>query len=298
MKLATKDTVIEELENFLNNQSRFQAYSKSVAQYLHELVLKQDEDFRDVTDVLHGKQLGHPLHPVLTDLTIGNWTFGVLFDVVGILTRSRNVKRTGDNLTKLGTLLAVPTAILGILDYSTIKKDAAGYGAAHGLLNGLAFGCFLLSTIARLKGNRTRAFFTAIAGMMFATASAWLGGELVYRHRVGVNHAPDSGPAEWMNCMLLDDLDEATPTRVDVANTPILLFREGEMIHAIGAVCSHAGGPLEEGTVVDEVCIQCPWHQSVYDMRDGQVIHSPSTYNQPRYEVRVRNGNVQVRRWH
>lgn len=63
---------------------------------------------------------------------------------------------------------------------------------------------------------------------------------------------------------------------------------------AIDAVCSHAGGPLDEGSF--EGCfVQCPWHDSVFDLRDGRVKHGPATIPQPGFAVRERNGQLEVR---
>jgi nitrite reductase/ring-hydroxylating ferredoxin subunit len=41
--------------------------------------------------------------------------------------------------------------------------------------------------------------------------------------------------------------------------------------------------------------VECPWHQSVYDLQDGSVVHGPSTYAVPAYETRTVDGKVEVR---
>jgi nitrite reductase/ring-hydroxylating ferredoxin subunit len=74
----------------------------------------------------------------------------------------------------------------------------------------------------------------------------------------------------------------------------VLLYRYGGTVYAISAVCSHAGGPLEEGQF-DGFCVQCPWHDSVYDLRDGSVVHGPATFNQPAYRARIYNGQIEIR---
>jgi len=62
----------------------------------------------------------------------------------------------------------------------------------------------------------------------------------------------------------------------------------------MGAVCSHAEGPLEKGTFTG--CqVQCPWHDSVFDLRSGRVVHGPALYPEPSYETRVRAGKVEIR---
>jgi nitrite reductase/ring-hydroxylating ferredoxin subunit len=64
----------------------------------------------------------------------------------------------------------------------------------------------------------------------------------------------------------------------------------------LGATCSHWGGPLAEGKLVDADCVECPWHASQFNMHDGSVVQGPATARQPVFEARVRNGSVEVRR--
>ena len=68
-----------------------------------------------------------------------------------------------------------------------------------------------------------------------------------------------------------------------------MLVRHGDAILALHDVCAHAGGPLNEGRLVDGE-IECPWHYSRYRMTDGGVTQGPSVYDQPAYEVRAREG--------
>ena len=63
---------------------------------------------------------------------------------------------------------------------------------------------------------------------------------------------------------------------------------------AINNICSHEGGPLADGKL-EGYEVECPWHQSVYDMTDGRLVHSPSTFNQPRFDVRVYDNQIEVR---
>ena len=68
----------------------------------------------------------------------------------------------------------------------------------------------------------------------------------------------------------------------------------GGTVHALSATCVHAGGPLDEGEIVDG-CIRCPWHSSTYALADGRVIRGPAASDQPVWEVRVEEGRVYVR---
>jgi nitrite reductase/ring-hydroxylating ferredoxin subunit/uncharacterized membrane protein len=267
-----------------------------VAGALHSAVLRGGEGARSVADILHGTALGHPLHAVLTDLPVGAWSFAALFDLIAGMTDTPEADWAADALVKVGLVAAVPTALAGIADYSTIPEDAAATGALHGILNSAALGLYLFSMFDRQAGRRGRGRVLGTLALGVMGAAAALGGELVYRHRVGVNHnEPVTGEGEWTAVMPLDTLGQREPHRVEVDSAPVLVFRDGDQICAIGAVCSHAGGPLDEGRF-EGMCVQCPWHDSVFDLRDGGVRHGPATMAQPRYESRVRNGQVELRR--
>ncbi len=67
------------------------------------------------------------------------------------------------------------------------------------------------------------------------------------------------------------------------------------MIHAISDTCSHVGGPLHEGAIEDKVVV-CPWHASRFDIRTGAVRGGPATVPQVRYDVRIQDGRIEVRR--
>src|SRR5690606_30711824 len=112
---------------------------------------------RTTADVLHGSWLGHPLHPVFTDVAIGAWALAGAFDAAGALTGSEFARRTGDVLTGIGPAAAVPTAITGLADYTTVPQDAGTTATIHGVLNTVNLGLYLLSLRDRANGNRGRA---------------------------------------------------------------------------------------------------------------------------------------------
>ena len=82
---------------------------------------------------------------------------------------------------------------------------------------------------------------------------------------------------------------------VDGSKIPLVLMKRGREVLALNGVCSHMGGPLPEGKLVDEWCVECPWHGSQFDFRDGSVVHGLAAYPQPKFETRVREGMVEVR---
>jgi nitrite reductase/ring-hydroxylating ferredoxin subunit len=102
------------------------------------------------------------------------------------------------------------------------------------------------------------------------------------------------GPDKFVPVLAMDQLPDNTPVRVDAQGRPVLLVRRGEEVYAIGAVCSHYGGPLEEGQLKDGT-IECPWHASRFCLADGRVDAGPATASVPAYEVRIRNHEIEVK---
>jgi nitrite reductase/ring-hydroxylating ferredoxin subunit/uncharacterized membrane protein len=269
--------------------------STNVSLAIHSAILAGGYPTRKIADFLHGTWLGHPLHPVLTDLTIGAWAMSSAFDWAGHLTDSDDLRRTGDQLAVAGTISAVPTAISGIVDYSTFPEPSAAPVTWHAVLNIVNFGLYLASVRERRRGNHTRGAVLGAIGLALTGVSAWLGGSLVYRYKVGVNHADKfEGPKQWTPVMDLKDLPPREAKKIDFEGKPVLVYRRYGEVYAIGDTCSHAGGPLHEGKFSGS-CVTCPWHDSVFDMKGGHIVHGPATQKQPSFNARVRDGKVEIR---
>ncbi|MEP6985493.1 MAG: Rieske 2Fe-2S domain-containing protein [Chloroflexota bacterium] len=286
-----------QVDEFVDNYPGFKETSQDVARRIQDAIFAKGEQGRNVADVLHGKQIGHPLHPILTDITIGSWTLGAFFDLLAFLTRSPSSRKAADRLIALGTLSAIPTALAGITDFSGIKQDSAGHGAIHGIINSVALFFFWRSMRNRARNRHFSGFLYSTFGLGLMTLGAWLGGELVMSRRVGVSHIPEKQVADdWTPILPAADLKANKPQRIEIDGQPILLYKHAKHISAISAVCSHAGGPLEEGSIRDG-CVQCPWHGSVFNLTDGHVVHGPATVEEPHYLTRVTDGQIELRRW-
>jgi nitrite reductase/ring-hydroxylating ferredoxin subunit/uncharacterized membrane protein len=238
-------------------------------------------------DFLHGRWVGHALHPVVSDLPIGFWTSSVVTDLLGF-------DAAAGALSAAGSGAAVLTAASGLADWRDTYGRDRRLGALHGLLNTVGLGLQLGSLLARRR-RHPAARRLGIAGWLVSMGAAYLGGELVFGRGVMVNHtAWKSGPEEWTAVLPAAELAEGSTRRAKVEERSVLLYREGGTVYALEDACSHAGGPLSEGEVEDGV-VTCPWHGSRFRIKDGSILRGPATFPQPRLQTRVRDGMIEVR---
>jgi nitrite reductase/ring-hydroxylating ferredoxin subunit/uncharacterized membrane protein len=245
-----------------------------------------------VKDVLSGTPLGHPLHPLLTDVPIGSWTSAVMLDWIGG-SESRTAAR---RLVAAGILAALPTAAAGYSDWADTEvgnETVRRTGLVHAAANITALSMFTASYFARRRGGGGR--MLALAGAGAAAAGGHLGGHLTFVEGVGVNQTVfEKGPEEWTPTVPEAELSEGTPVCVRAGDVDVLIVRDRDGIHALDNRCTHRGGPLHEGEVADG-SVTCPWHASRFRLADGSVEQGPASSPQPVYETRVTDGKVEVR---
>jgi nitrite reductase/ring-hydroxylating ferredoxin subunit/uncharacterized membrane protein len=245
-----------------------------------------------VKDLLSGTWLGHPLHPVLTDIPIGAWTSAAFLDLFG----GKKARPAADALVRLGILTAVPTAVTGISDWvDTVEKERR-VGVAHAAGNVTALTFFLRSSRARRKGKRMRGGLLGLLGLAAATAAAYLGGHLSFGRGVGVDQTVfESPPTDWTAVMEADALSEHKPHVVNLdGGVDVLLYRKNGRILGISNRCNHKSCPLSDGDFDDEV-VTCPCHGSRFRLDGGGVVRGPATAPQPTYDVREREGKIELK---
>jgi nitrite reductase/ring-hydroxylating ferredoxin subunit/uncharacterized membrane protein len=256
---------------------------------------------RRLKTLLSGTWLGHPLHPLFTDVPIGAWILTVILDIIWLVSPSGNAwAARGAQVTVLiGVLGALGAFYTGISDWSDTYGSERSVGLLHGSLNTLAILIFAISTILRFSsgpGDTTPAAILGFIGFAVMSVAAYFGGTMVFDKGVGVNHtAWEPGTDDFVPVVAQADVGDQSLVRVVAGGVPVILLRLGEQYHAIAATCSHAGGPLDEGELQGDV-VQCPWHGSRFNMRTGRVVTGPATVSQPRYAVRVRDGQIEVKR--
>lgn len=245
-----------------------------------------------VKNALSGTWLGHPLHPMLTDLPIGAWVTAALVDVTGGGPGADVARR----LVGAGVVAALPTAAAGLSDWSDTYGADQRVGLVHALGNVAATTLQAGSYVERRRGHRAIGMALSSLALGAMTVAAYLGGHLSYGRGLGVAHTAFEEPVtEWVDVAALADLGPGgRPLRVEAKGIPVLLVREGQEVLALSATCAHAGGPLDEGEVLDG-SVRCPWHGSVFRLRGGKALRGPASTTQPVWQARVEGGRVQVR---
>jgi nitrite reductase/ring-hydroxylating ferredoxin subunit/uncharacterized membrane protein len=263
------------------------------AKPLANAVSKINPPGRMPKDLLSGTWLGHPLHPLLTDIPIGAWASALVLDLFG----GDSGERAADQLVGLGAVAALPTAVSGLSDWSDMLGGERRIGFVHALGNVTAVALYGLSYVSRRQGRRGRGLALSLLGASAITLGGYLGGHLTYRRGVNVDrHAWHEGSEEWIEVAQDAELEEGTPVAVPAGEDVVLVCRRGGQIQALSDVCSHAGGPLHEGQIDEQDLVTCPWHGSTFRLDDGKVVHGPATGPQPVYDVRIDDGKVLVRR--
>jgi nitrite reductase/ring-hydroxylating ferredoxin subunit/uncharacterized membrane protein len=241
---------------------------------------------RPIKDFLNGKWLGHSVHGALTDVPIGAFTLAIVFDVLGA---------TGAATASIafGILAMLAAAVSGSADYSDTDDEPRMVATVHATLMVIALVIYAISFWMRWSNpdaDRLVPIALSLVGYGIVTAGAFVGGELVYTLGNMVNrHAwRFFGEPKWTK-LDLTEIPEGVPTAAKAGAQSLVVVRTGSTVLALHAQCAHAGGPLAEGRLVDG-CIECPWHYSRYDMATGRRTQGPTTYDQPRYDVRAAEG--------
>src|SRR6516165_1566015 len=92
----------------------------------------------------------------------------------------------------------------------------------------------------------------------------------------------------------LGDIADGTSLLGHVGDEAVLLARLGDEFFAIGSACSHYGGPLAEGLIVDDT-VRCPWHHACFSLRTGEAVAAPAFNPMPCWRLEKGNGTVFVR---
>ncbi|MER6318610.1 DUF2231 domain-containing protein [Streptomyces sp. NPDC001581] len=135
-------------------------------------------------DLLRGRPLGHPLHPVLVQVPIGCWLSAAVLEVVP------GAKHAATTLTGVGLVGVAPAAMAGWVDWADLPPGQARVGLAHAVSNAAAVACYAASLTARLRGRSAKGRLWSLGGLAAVAVTGALGGHVAYlRQAVGAHPA-------------------------------------------------------------------------------------------------------------
>ncbi len=140
---------------------------------------------------------GHPIHPMMVALPIGLWVFSFACQIIALFAHDSIWLTVALYSAGGGVLGALGAALPGFIDLLAIDDDhVRSYGIKHMTANLIAVCVWAVSFWFLLpsKLNQTVALGASVVGMLLIGYSGWLGGEMVYRHGVGVKSAGENVP--------------------------------------------------------------------------------------------------------
>ena len=252
---------------------------------------------------------GHPIHPMLIPFPFAYLTGSALVNVWAAATGRSHWHRTADHMNRLGIGSALAAAVPGIIDYVFAvppKSSARKRATSHALINLSAVGLFAASRLGRRNADDRpsgAAVAAQVCGAGLLMVGGWLGGTLVYRNQIGVDHRY-AGAGKWRVDVLTPGAD---PRGTDVGSAAELevgqmkLLRIGSERVVIGRSergyvafddrCTHRGGSLADGALACDV-VQCPWHGSQFDVHTGAVTRGPAEKGIRTYPLAERGGRL------
>jgi len=249
----------------------------------------------------------HPIHPMLVTFPFGLWTTSFIFDVLGRIFDNSNLFAAGFYALIAGCVGAALAAIPGVMDLFTVvppNSSARQRGYIHGGMNVIALLLFAFitwrrgSAVAVPDGLSLLLSFVGIAGIC---VSGWLGGTLVYRNQIGIDrrYANAKGVLE----RTIADRGKPLANVGEIGQGQLMLARVGPQAERIGVAkcsdgvhafqdrCTHKGGPLSDGALID--CkVQCPWHGSQFDVTTGRVVAGPAVRQIQTFATEERAGEI------
>ena len=135
----------------------------------------------------------HPIHPMLVPVAIGLWLFSLVCDLIFVMGAGATHWATVSFWTMLGGIVgALIAAVPGIIDMLSLHGTPKKIAVTHMTLNIIVIIGYAMNFGMRLNGAAIGGLplIFSIAGVLLLLVSGWLGGHLVYVHRVGVDEEP------------------------------------------------------------------------------------------------------------
>jgi nitrite reductase/ring-hydroxylating ferredoxin subunit/uncharacterized membrane protein len=253
---------------------------------------------------------GHPLHPMLVAFPIAFLYGSFGFDLAGRLGGWPGAWATGAYLSVLALASGLVAAVPGLVDYLRVVPPASSgkrWATWHMAVNVSALTAFALGCAFRDWGSLSPGYGTLAleaAGVALVTWGGWMGGTLVYRDQIGVDHryahagkwreqAVEAQPGRAVTVARSEELKAGQMKLLRVGDRRLVLARTETGYVVCDDRCTHRGGSLADGVLAGET-ICCPWHGSQFDVRTGGVKAGPAEQPIATYRVEEIDGEVRL----
>lgn len=254
--------------------------------------------------------MNHAIHPALIPFPFAFLFGAAAFNLLGFLFDRPALWVTGGHLAIAGSLAALAAATPGVIDYLyTVppRSSAKTRATRHALGNVTAIA--LISGSWWLRGGSSAAptFLTLgldLLGAATLSYAGWLGGTLVSRNLISVDHRY-ANAGKWQEVTVdgqrgdavpvgsADDLEPGQMKLRRVNGKRVALVRTPDGYTAVDDRCTHRGGSLAGGVLVDGT-VQCLWHGSQFECATGRVHCGPAKQAIKTYEVQIERNIVKV----
>src|SRR5437868_252047 len=251
---------------------------------------------------------GHPNHPALIPFPLAFLTGAFLFDLVGVVFNRPALWTTGAYLTVVGVISGIVAAIPGLIDFLyTVPPDSSGKARALKHASAMVTALILFTVAKWLRGDvATQPDLPVLVleaiGAASLTVGGWMGGVLVSRNQVSVDHRY-AGAGKWKEenvgkpasgqpiSVAIDGLEPNQMKLIHVAGKRLVVARTDNGWAAFDDHCTHKGGSLADGVMICGT-VQCPWHGSQFDCRTGSVKAGPAKEPIKTYALRESEGKL------
>lgn len=245
---------------------------------------------------------GHPLHPILVSFPIAFFVGAFISDVIQLVTDEVFYGQMAGYLEAGGIIAALVAAVPGVIDYFTVvppNSSAMKRATRHGLLNISMVLVYAISMCMRWNNNVSVPviLLTEGIGLVMLTIAGWMGGTLVHRNQIGVDHRY-AGAGKWkeetftgtgrVELKGLDKMGVNQMMLLHVNDKRIVIGRTETEFVAFDDFCTHKGGTLADGAMICGT-VQCPWHGSQFNTRTGEVKAGPAKEPIKTYKVEIGN---------
>jgi nitrite reductase/ring-hydroxylating ferredoxin subunit/uncharacterized membrane protein len=252
----------------------------------------------------------HPLHPMLIVFPLAFGAAAPVADLVGVLGNWPTVWAAGAYLATAAVIGGIIAGIPGFVDflYTVPPESSSSHRATWHLgVNLSALTLIALGWVFRDLGTLRPGVGTIVlefAGFAVMIVGGWMGGTLVYRNQIGVDHryaeagkwkeeTRTGATGEAVDVATVDELKVGQMKLLHINDRRIVLARTETGYVAFDDHCTHRGASLADGTLACGT-VTCPWHGSQFDTTTGAVKSGPADKALPTYQVEEAEGRVRL----